>query len=57
MRMVQRLHGGHAVRDYLAMAGAPVHTSDVAARFGIDDANASRLVGDRSNQLSTVQAV
>lgn len=44
MRVVQSLQRGLAVLDFLAVADDPVRTSDVAARFGIDKANASRLL-------------
>jgi DNA-binding IclR family transcriptional regulator len=49
MRVVQSLQRGLAVLDFLAESGGPVRTSDVAARFDIDKANASRL-------LATLQA-
>lgn len=44
MRVVQSLHRGLAVLDFLAESRSPVRTSDVAARFAIDKANASRLL-------------
>jgi DNA-binding IclR family transcriptional regulator len=44
MRVVQTLQRGLAVLDYLATAGGPVRTSDVAVHFDIDKANASRLL-------------
>lgn len=44
MRVVQTLQRGLAILDYLAAAGGPVRTSDVAAHFDIDKANASRLL-------------
>jgi DNA-binding IclR family transcriptional regulator len=44
MRVVQSLQRGLAVLDYLAESRTPVRTSDVAARFDIDKANASRLL-------------
>jgi len=44
MRVVQSLQRGLAVLDFLAESGGPVRTSDVAARFDIDKANASRLL-------------
>lgn len=44
MRVVQTLQRGLAILDYLAAAGGPVRMSDVAARFDIDKANASRLL-------------
>ena len=44
MRVVQSLQRGLAVLDFLAESGRPVRTSDVAVRFDIDKANASRLL-------------
>lgn len=44
MRVVQSLQRGLAVLDFLVENGGPVRTSDVAARFDIDKANASRLL-------------
>lgn len=44
MRVVQSLQRGLAVLDFLAASREPVRTSDVAARFAIDKANASRLL-------------
>lgn len=44
MRVVQSLQRGLAVLDFLAESREPVRTSDVAARFDIDKANASRLL-------------
>lgn len=44
MRVVQTLQRGLAVLDHLATAGGPVRTSDIAAHFDIDKANASRLL-------------
>ena len=44
MRVVQTLQKGLAVLDYMAESGEPVRTTDVAERFGIDKANASRLL-------------
>ena len=44
MRVVQSLQRGLAVLDFLAERGEPVRTSDIAARFDIDKANASRLL-------------
>jgi DNA-binding IclR family transcriptional regulator len=44
MRVVQTLQRGLAVLDFLAEAGEPVRTSDVAEHFAIDKANASRLL-------------
>jgi DNA-binding IclR family transcriptional regulator len=49
MRVVQSLQRGLAVLDFLVENGGPVRTSDIAARFDIDKANASRL-------LATLQA-
>lgn len=49
MRVVQSLQRGLAVLDFLVESGSPVRTSDVATRFEIDKANASRL-------LATLQA-
>jgi DNA-binding IclR family transcriptional regulator len=49
MRVVQSLQRGLAVLDFLVESGGPVRTSDVASRFDIDKANASRL-------LATLQA-
>lgn len=48
MRVVQTLQRGLAVLDYLAEASQPVRATDVAERFALDKANASRL-------LSTLQ--
>jgi DNA-binding IclR family transcriptional regulator len=44
MRIVQTLQRGLAILDYLASADGPVRMSDVAAKFNIDKANASRLL-------------
>ena len=44
MRVVQSLQRGLAVLDFLVENGGPVRTSDVAGRFDIDKANASRLL-------------
>src|SRR5690606_11967109 len=44
MRVVQSLQRGLAVLDFLAESREPVRTSDIAAHFGIDKANASRLL-------------
>lgn len=44
MRVVQSLQRGLAVLDFMAERGAPVRTSEVAQRFDIDKANASRLL-------------
>ena len=48
MRVVQTLQRGLAVLDYVAEASEPVRAADVAERFALDKANASRL-------LSTLQ--
>jgi len=48
MRLVQSLQRGLAVLDYLAESREPVRTSDVALRFDIDKANASRLLNTLS---------
>jgi DNA-binding IclR family transcriptional regulator len=44
MRVVQTLQKGLAVLDYLVGSASPVRTTDVAEHFGIDKANASRLL-------------
>lgn len=44
MRVLQSLQRGLAVLDFLVESRAPVRTSDVAAHFDIDKANASRLL-------------
>ncbi len=44
MRVVQSLQRGLAVLDFIAERGEPVRTSEIAARFNIDKANASRLL-------------
>ncbi|MDR3496611.1 MAG: IclR family transcriptional regulator [Ancalomicrobiaceae bacterium] len=44
MRVVQTLLRGLEVLDFVAEAGQPVRNLDVAERFGIDKANASRLL-------------
>lgn len=44
MRVVQSLQRGLAVLDFIAECRGPVRTSEVAARFDIDKANASRLL-------------
>lgn len=44
MRVLQSLQRALAVLDFLAESEVPVRTSDVAARFDIDKANASRLL-------------
>lgn len=44
MRVVQTLQRGLAVIDFLRAAHEPVRTSDIAARFDVDKANASRLL-------------
>ena len=44
MRVVQSLQRGLAVLDFMAERGGPVRTSEVAAQFDIDKANASRLL-------------
>ncbi len=44
MRVVQSLQRGLAVLDFIAARGGPVRTSEVAQRFDIDKANASRLL-------------
>ncbi len=44
MRIVQSLQRGLAVLDFLGERGEPVRTSEIAARFDIDKANASRLL-------------
>jgi DNA-binding IclR family transcriptional regulator len=44
LRVVQSLQRGLAVLDFLAECGEPVRTSEIAARFDIDKANASRLL-------------
>ncbi|MCP4382299.1 MAG: IclR family transcriptional regulator [Hyphomicrobiales bacterium] len=48
MRVVQSLQRGLAVLDYLADSTEPVRTSDIAAHFSIDKANASRLLNTLS---------
>jgi DNA-binding IclR family transcriptional regulator len=48
MRIVQSLQRGLAVLDFLAESREPVRTSDVALRFDIDKANASRLLNTLS---------
>lgn len=44
MRVVQTLQRGLAVIDFVRAAAAPVRTVDIAARFDVDKANASRLL-------------
>lgn len=44
MRIVQSLQRGLAVLDFIAERGEPVRTSEIAAAFDIDKANASRLL-------------
>jgi DNA-binding IclR family transcriptional regulator len=44
VRVVQSLQRGLAVLDFLIESRGPVRTSDVAGRFDIDKANASRLL-------------
>jgi DNA-binding IclR family transcriptional regulator len=44
MRVLQSLHRGLAVLDYLAVQAEPVRTSEIAAQFDIDKANASRVL-------------
>ena len=44
MRAIQTLQRGLAVLDLLIESGEPLRTSDVAERFDIDKANASRLL-------------
>jgi len=44
LRVVQSLQRGLAVLDFMAERGEPVRTSEVAQRFDIDKANASRLL-------------
>jgi DNA-binding IclR family transcriptional regulator len=44
LRVVQSLQRGLAVLDFLAERSGPVRTSEIAQRFDIDKANASRLL-------------
>ncbi len=44
MRVLQSLQRGLAILDFLAESPEPVRTSDVATRFNIDKANASRVL-------------
>ena len=44
MRVVQSLQRGLAVLDFLVERGGPLRTSEIAAHFAIDKANASRLL-------------
>lgn len=44
MRVVQTLLKGLEILDFVVAAGEPVRNSDVAERFDIDKANASRLL-------------
>jgi len=43
-RVLQSLQRGLAVLDFLAASSEPVRTTDIAARFDIDKANASRVL-------------
>ena len=47
---MQSLQRGLAVLDFLVESGGPVRTSDVADRFDIDKANASRLLADAAGR-------
>jgi len=44
MRVVQTLQRGLAVLDYMAASREPLRATDVAERFALDKANASRLL-------------
>ena len=44
MRMMQTLQRGLSVLDFVREAGEPVRTSDIAEKFDVDKANASRLL-------------
>ncbi|HMN85277.1 MAG TPA: IclR family transcriptional regulator [Bauldia sp.] len=48
MRVIQSLQRGLAVLDFLAASRTPVRTTDIAAHFDIDKANASRLLNTLS---------